>query len=52
MYLKKRYRLSISWLINPKTPLESSTPLSLIATVYGKKKVLDILYRFKTGDFS
>ncbi|WP_353517342.1 antitoxin Xre/MbcA/ParS toxin-binding domain-containing protein [Thalassotalea sp. SU-HH00458] len=52
MYLKKRYRLSINWLINPKTPLKSSTPLSLIATVYGKKKVLDILYRFKAGDFS
>jgi len=43
---------AISWLTSPKVPLENMTPLSLIATADGKKKVLDLLYKIKTGDFS
>lgn len=43
---------AISWLTSTKVPLGNITPLSLINTTDGKKKVLDMLYRIKTGDFS
>jgi hypothetical protein len=48
----KKEELAMSWLTSPKVPLENMTPLSLIATVDGKNKVLDMIYRIKTGDFS
>lgn len=43
---------AISWLTSTKSPLGNVTPLSLINTTDGKKKVLDMIYRIKTGDFS
>ena len=40
------------WLTSPKAPLENASPLSLIATTEGKKKIMNMLYKIKTGDFS
>ncbi len=43
---------ALSWLTTPKSPLCEVTPLSLIADTGGKDKVMDVLYRIKTGDMS
>lgn len=43
---------AISWLTSTKVPLGNVSPLSLINSIEGKMKVLDMLYRIKTGDFS
>lgn len=48
----KKDAIAIKWLTNPKSPLENLTPLSLIATAEGKKKVMNMLYQIKTGDIS
>jgi protein subunit release factor B len=49
----KKESHAIRWLTSPKAPLENIAPLlSLIATIDGKKKVMDMLYKIKTGDFS
>lgn len=43
---------AIIWLTKSKDPLCDVTPLSLINSEEGKVKVLDMIYRIKTGDFS
>jgi uncharacterized protein (DUF2384 family) len=43
---------ALKWLTHPKVPLCNVTPLSLIADSEGKGKVMDMLYRIKTGDIS
>lgn len=48
----KKEEQAMNWLTSIKVPLGNVTPLSLIPTVDGKNKVLDMLYRIKTGDFS
>ena len=40
------------WLTNIKGPLCDVTPISLIDGPEGKEKVLDMIFRIKTGDFS
>ena len=43
---------ALSWLTHPKAPLGSVIPLSLITDKDGKDKVMDMLYKIKTGDMS
>lgn len=43
---------SLIWLTKSKLPLCNETPLSLIGSKEGKEKVIDMIYRIKTGDLS
>ncbi|MGI2146606.1 antitoxin Xre/MbcA/ParS toxin-binding domain-containing protein [Shewanella frigidimarina] len=43
---------ALSWLTHPKVPLCNLTPISLITDKVGKEKVIDMLYRIKSGDMS
>lgn len=43
---------SLLWLTKSKLPLCNETPLSLIGSKEGKEKVIDMIYRIRTGDLS
>ncbi|MGK0270385.1 MAG: hypothetical protein ACI88H_001031 [Cocleimonas sp.] len=43
---------AIRWLESKKTFLRDATPLDLIESKVGKEKVMELLYRIKTGDLS
>lgn len=52
MTLFKEEAQALIWLINPKAPLCDQTPISLLGDSEGKEKVMEMLYRIKTGDMS
>jgi len=53
MYLFKNNEQQVMiWLTSDKAPLCDVSPLSLLDSRAGKEKVLDMIYRIKTGDFS
>lgn len=43
---------AFKWLESKKTFLMGATPLDLIESKVGKEKVMDLLYKIKTGDLS
>lgn len=52
LYIFKKEDQALIWLVNTKAYLSDDTPISLIHDVKGKEKVMDLLYRIKTGDLS
>lgn len=46
----KKADVALNWLKTPKRPLNWATPLSIIKD--NPEKIMDLLYRIKTGDLS
>lgn len=49
---RQRKDLCLDWLSTAKRPLANEKPVELMKTASGRKCVLDMLERLKTGDFS
>ncbi len=49
---QQREDLCLSWLNTAKRPLANAKPVDLLQIASGRKCILDVLERMKTGDFS
>ncbi|MEZ9140519.1 MULTISPECIES: MbcA/ParS/Xre antitoxin family protein [unclassified Shewanella] len=51
-HFKQNYSLIASWIGKPKAPLEGKRPIDVLKEEDGLNKVMSMLERMKTGDFS